>query len=96
MTSLPIYAEIETFKPLAAKTPCSCSVKATESSAIVYFDKNYVGNVSAENILETIEFLRTFLPPATKKPKKKIRVRNQRTKNLLAVLNFLRVEYKAF
>jgi len=44
---------------------------------VVYFDKNYIGNVSSETILTTIEFLESFLPPPTKKHKRKNRVRGR-------------------
>lgn len=44
---------------------------------VVYFDKNYIGNVSSETILTTIEFLESFLPTPTKKHKRKNRVRGR-------------------
>lgn len=44
---------------------------------VVYFDKNYIGNVSTETIMNTIEFLESFLPPPTKKHKRKNRVRGR-------------------
>ncbi|XP_017960219.1 uncharacterized protein LOC108653857 [Drosophila navojoa] len=61
------------------KESCNCEkLVATEPPVpVVYFDKNYIGNVSSETILTTIEFLESFLPPPTKKHKRKNRVRGR-------------------
>ncbi|XP_017865378.1 PREDICTED: uncharacterized protein LOC108615416 [Drosophila arizonae] len=61
------------------KETCNCEkLVATEPPVpVVYFDKNYIGNVSSETILTTIEFLESFLPPPTKKHKRKNRVRGR-------------------
>jgi len=58
---------------------CNCDkLLSTEPPVpVVYFDKNYIGNVSSETILTTIEFLESFLPPPTKKHKRKNRVRGR-------------------
>ncbi|EDW02572.1 GH22070 [Drosophila grimshawi] len=58
---------------------CNCDkLVSTESPVpVVYFDKNYIGNVSSETILTTIDFLKSFLPPPTKKHKRKNRVRGR-------------------
>ncbi|XP_017836871.1 uncharacterized protein LOC108596024 [Drosophila busckii] len=72
-----ITSDVET---LDLQKRCNCDkLTSTESPVpVVYFDKNYIGNVSSETILTTIEFLESFLPPPTKKIKKnKIRVRGR-------------------
>ncbi|KAH8233626.1 hypothetical protein KR026_010723 [Drosophila bipectinata] len=58
---------------------CDCDkLMSTEAPVpVVYFDKNYIGNVSSETIMNTIEFLESFLPPPTKKHKRKNRVRGR-------------------
>lgn len=58
---------------------CNCNklVSTEPTVPVVYFDKNYIGNVSSETILTTIEFLESFLPPPTKKHKRKNRVRGR-------------------
>ncbi|XP_033254128.1 uncharacterized protein LOC108158081 [Drosophila miranda] len=56
---------------------CNCEKLLATESPVVYFDKNYIGNVSSETIHNTIEFLESFLPPPTKKHKRKNRVRSR-------------------
>ncbi|KAL7737529.1 hypothetical protein ACLKA6_007656 [Drosophila palustris] len=56
----------------------NCNCDKMPKDPVVYFDKNYIGNVSSETILTTIDFLESFLPPPTKKQKnKKNRVRGR-------------------
>ncbi|KAH8261003.1 hypothetical protein KR044_002118 [Drosophila immigrans] len=58
---------------------CNCDklVSTEPPVPVVYFDKNYIGNVSSDTIMTTIEFLESFLPPPTKKHKRKNRVRGR-------------------
>ncbi|XP_023162916.2 uncharacterized protein LOC111594035 isoform X1 [Drosophila hydei] len=71
--------ELEILEAQKQKQSCNCEkLVSTESPVpVVYFDKNYIGNVSSETILTTIEFLESFLPPPTKKHKRKNRVRGR-------------------
>ncbi|XP_016928420.3 uncharacterized protein [Drosophila suzukii] len=73
--------EVETLnaKIQGQRGTCNCDkLLSTEPPVpVVYFDKNYIGNVSSETILTTIEFLESFLPPPTKKHKRKNRVRGR-------------------
>ncbi|XP_011177857.1 uncharacterized protein LOC105209248 [Zeugodacus cucurbitae] len=66
--------DVEQLDPLRS-TPCTCA-----NEPIVYFDKDHIGNVGRDTILNTIEFLESFLVPPvspTKKSKKKNRVRSR-------------------
>ncbi|KAH8370632.1 hypothetical protein KR093_004384 [Drosophila rubida] len=71
--------EVETLDAQKQIQRCDCDkLVATEPPVpVVYFDKNYIGNVSSDTILSTIEFLESFLPPPTKKHKRKNRVRGR-------------------
>ncbi|XP_034651528.1 uncharacterized protein LOC117890664 [Drosophila subobscura] len=71
--------EVETLNAKLQGQRCNCDkLLSTEAPVpVVYFDKNYIGNVSSETILNTIEFLESFLPPPTKKHKRKNRVRGR-------------------
>ncbi|XP_055920160.1 uncharacterized protein LOC129951836 [Eupeodes corollae] len=76
----PINTEVETIATDPPTTVCSCAQRAIEQfrpAPVVFFDKNYIGNVSAETIRNTIEFLESFLPPPTKKPKRKLKIRER-------------------
>ncbi|XP_055837568.1 uncharacterized protein LOC129905965 [Episyrphus balteatus] len=77
----PINTEVETFPTDPPTTPCSCAQRNIEQSRpqapIVFFDKNYIGNVSSDTIMNTIEFLQSFLPPPTKKPKRRNKIRDR-------------------
>ncbi|XP_017476675.1 PREDICTED: uncharacterized protein LOC108366724 [Rhagoletis zephyria] len=67
--------DVEMLGPVRS-TPCTCSNLVNEP--VVYFDKDHIGNVSRDTILNTIEFLESFLPPPPpKKTKKKNRVRSR-------------------
>nr|XP_014103612.2 uncharacterized protein LOC106627853 [Bactrocera oleae] len=69
-------SDVEQLNPLRS-TPCTC---ANSNEPIVYFDRDHIGNVSRDTILNTIEFLESFLVPPvspTKKSKKKNRVRSR-------------------
>ncbi|KAL9921056.1 uncharacterized protein ACN427_002264 [Glossina fuscipes fuscipes] len=68
--------EIITVSP---KRQCECAnlQAATESSPVIFFDRDHIGNVSADTIRNTIEFLENFLPPKSKKNKRKNRVRSR-------------------
>ncbi|XP_060657366.1 uncharacterized protein LOC132792135 [Drosophila nasuta] len=71
--------EVETLDAQKQIQRCDCDkLVSTEAPVpVVYFDKNYIGNVSSDTILSTIEFLESFLPPPTKKHKRKNRVRGR-------------------
>ncbi|KAH8400772.1 hypothetical protein KR009_000938 [Drosophila setifemur] len=71
--------EVETLDAKIQGQRCNCDkLLSTEAPVpVVYFDKNYIGNVSSETIYNTIEFLESFLPPPTKKHKRKNRVRGR-------------------
>ncbi|XP_033154130.1 uncharacterized protein LOC117137034 [Drosophila mauritiana] len=72
--------EVETLDAKIQGQRCNCDklLLSTEPPVpVVYFDKNYIGNVSSETIMNTIEFLESFLPPPTKKHKRKNRVRGR-------------------
>ncbi|KAM7345296.1 uncharacterized protein ACRADG_011660 isoform 2-T2 [Cochliomyia hominivorax] len=58
---------------------CQCAnLVATEPPVpVVYFDRDHIGNISVETIYNTIEFLQNFLPPPTKKGKRKNHVRSR-------------------
>ncbi|XP_046811180.1 uncharacterized protein LOC111684805 isoform X2 [Lucilia cuprina] len=58
---------------------CQCAnLVATDAPVpVVYFDRDHIGNISVETISNTIEFLQNFLPPPTKKGKRKNRVRSR-------------------
>uniref|UniRef100_A0A1B0G2X0 Uncharacterized protein n=1 Tax=Glossina morsitans morsitans TaxID=37546 RepID=A0A1B0G2X0_GLOMM len=67
--------EIITVSP---KRQCECAnLQATESAPVIFFDRDHIGNVSADTIRNTIEFLENFLPPKSKKNKRKNRVRSR-------------------
>ncbi|XP_037899862.1 uncharacterized protein LOC119644389 [Glossina fuscipes] len=68
--------EIITVSP---KRQCECAnlQAATESAPVIFFDRDHIGNVSADTIRNTIEFLENFLPPKSKKNKRKNRVRSR-------------------
>ncbi|KAH8258412.1 hypothetical protein KR038_011183 [Drosophila bunnanda] len=72
-------AEVETLDAKIQAQRCEKFLLSTEAPPVpvVYFDKNYIGNVSSETILTTIEFLESFLPPPTKKHRRKNRVRGR-------------------
>ncbi|KAH8283490.1 hypothetical protein KR018_004139 [Drosophila ironensis] len=72
-------ADVETLDAKVQAQRCDCDkLLSTEAPVpVVYFDKNYIGNVSTETIMTTIEFLESFLPPPTKKHKRKNRVRGR-------------------
>lgn len=72
-------ADVETLDAKIQNQRCDCDkLLSTEAPVpVVYFDKNYIGNVSSETIMNTIEFLESFLPPPTKKHKRKNRVRGR-------------------
>ncbi|XP_054741083.1 uncharacterized protein LOC129246356 [Anastrepha obliqua] len=76
----PIFAtvtatDVERLGPVRS-TPCTCANLINEP--VVFFDKDHIGNVSRDTILNTIEFLESFLPPPpSKKTKKKNRVRSR-------------------
>ncbi|EDW74345.1 uncharacterized protein Dwil_GK21865 [Drosophila willistoni] len=77
-----INTEVETLDAkVKVQQNCDCDklLASTEPPVpVVYFDKNYIGNVSSDTILNTIEFLESFLPPPTKKQhKRKNRVRGR-------------------
>jgi len=67
---------VETLDSQKQTQNCNCD-KLVTNDPIVYFDKNYIGNVSSETILTTIDFLQSFLPPPTKKNKRKNKVRGR-------------------
>ncbi|XP_022223290.1 uncharacterized protein LOC111074706 [Drosophila obscura] len=69
--------EIETLNGNYQGQRCNCNKLRSTEAPVVYFDKNYIGNVSSETILNTIEFLEGFLPTPTKKHKRKNRVRSR-------------------
>lgn len=62
-----------------SNTRCQCAnLVATEPPVpVVYFDRDHIGNISVETIYNTIEFLQNFLPPPTKKGKRKNHVRSR-------------------
>ncbi|XP_067630068.1 decorin isoform X2 [Eurosta solidaginis] len=56
-------------------TPCTCA-----NEPIIYFDRDHIGNVGKDTILNTIEFLENFLeapPPTPTKRRKNNRVRSR-------------------
>ncbi|XP_030558538.1 uncharacterized protein LOC115761060 [Drosophila novamexicana] len=70
-------SDVETLDAQTLKQRCDKLVASEPVVPVVYFDKNHIGNVSSETILSTIEFLESFLPPPTKKHKRKNRVRGR-------------------
>ncbi|KAH8252734.1 hypothetical protein KR032_001497 [Drosophila birchii] len=79
-TTTAAEVEVETLDAKIQAQRCNCDklLLSTEAPVpVVYFDKNYIGNVSSETILTTIEFLESFLPPPTKKHKRRNRVRGR-------------------
>ncbi|XP_030388267.1 uncharacterized protein LOC115634576 [Scaptodrosophila lebanonensis] len=73
----PTETDSETETLNAKYRQCNCDKLGATAAPLVYFDKNHIGNVSSGTILSTIEFLESFLPPTTKKNKRKNRVRGR-------------------
>ncbi|XP_005181510.1 uncharacterized protein LOC101898187 [Musca domestica] len=74
-TTTPVNLEVITVSP--QRCQCANLVSTEAPVPVVYFDRDHIGNISAETIRNTIEFLENFLPPPTKKNKRKNRVRSR-------------------
>uniref|UniRef100_A0A1A9WNW4 Uncharacterized protein n=1 Tax=Glossina brevipalpis TaxID=37001 RepID=A0A1A9WNW4_9MUSC len=76
-TTTPAAERLEVIT-VSPKRQCECAnLQATESAPVIFFDRDHIGNVSADTIRNTIEFLESFLPPKSKKNKRKNRVRSR-------------------
>lgn len=66
--------------PVCACAPFDEIPETEDESELIYFDKKYIGNITTETILNTIEFLESFVQKmeeatttTTRKPRRKIK-----------------------
>lgn len=68
--------------PLCACIPFDEKSEPDDEPEVIYFDKKHIGNISMDTIINTIEFLESFVletttTTTTKKPKRKIKNKNR-------------------